>query len=163
MHFSDQLAEEAFLILEKLLWVIELENLSFSQDEDFVWLNNGLETMSNRDDCAMLELLRNESLDLLLSDDVDVSSGFIKQNDLVFTQDCPTDADQLLLSWAQVSSVLCYLKVEFIFRLLIFLRGISSFEPIQEVLETSFNKKVLDLIIGHTFLRVNIKSQCACE
>jgi hypothetical protein len=49
--------------------------------------------MGNGDDCAVLELLRDQCLDLLLCHDVDVCSSLVKKDDLVLTKDGTADAD----------------------------------------------------------------------
>ena len=70
MHFADQLTKVALFVFEELLRLIELKDLTFTQDENLVGLNDGLKTMGNCDDSAMLELLRDQGLDLLLGYDI---------------------------------------------------------------------------------------------
>jgi len=44
------------------------------------------------------ELLLDESLDSLLGLQVDVGSGFVEDDDLVLSEDCSADADELLFT-----------------------------------------------------------------
>ena len=77
--------------------------------------------MGNCDHCAFLELFRDESLNLLLSDDVNISGCLIQQDHFIFPQDSSTDADQLLLAGREVATVLSDFKVESILWLRIFI------------------------------------------
>ena len=130
MHFADQLTEVALFVFEELLRLIELKDLTFTQDENLVGLNDGLKTMGNCDDSAMLELLRDQGLDLLLGYDIDVGSGFIKKDDLILTQNSTTDANQLLLTRTEVSTIFSDFEVKLILGLLIFLWSFSSLVPV---------------------------------
>ena len=81
--------------------------------------------MCDRDDGTLSELLFNQLLDLLLGDDVNVGRCLVKYDNLVFPQDCTTDAKQLLLSSAKICSSFTDLEVDALTLLLSFL----SFTP----------------------------------
>ena len=86
------------MVLEKYIGAVVLQDPTITKDEDLVAGNDRLKSMSNCDDCTALKLAVDELLDLLLSDQVDVGSRFIKNDDLVPAEDCADDADQLLLA-----------------------------------------------------------------
>jgi len=75
--------------------------------------------MGYRDHSAFLKFLRYQSLNLLLGDDVNISGGFIKQNDFVLSQDCAADADQLLLPWWEVPTIFCHFEIKTVLGFLI--------------------------------------------
>ena len=72
------------------------------EHQDAVRLHDRVQAMRDSYDRGVFELLLDQSLDHLLSLDVDIGSCFIEHNNLVFAQDSATDADQLPLSRAQV-------------------------------------------------------------
>lgn len=78
MHLSDKLAKVTLLIFKQLLWLIKLEDFPLTKDQDLVRLDDGLETMCDCDDGAVLEFLGDKLLDLLLRHDVDVGCSFIQ-------------------------------------------------------------------------------------
>lgn len=54
--------------------------------------------MSNGKHSAVLELILNQSLNFLLSGQIDVGCGFIQDDNLVLPQNSPADAEERLLT-----------------------------------------------------------------
>lgn len=67
--------------------------------------------MGNRNHCTLGKLMINQLLNHLLSHNVDISSCFVKDNDLIFPKDCSTDTDKLFFTSAQIGSSLLDLEV----------------------------------------------------
>jgi hypothetical protein len=88
----------AVWVLQEILWTIEFSNFTIAHDHDFVTLDDGLETMSNSEHCAVLEFFVYQFLDHLLSFNVDIGSCFIKENDFVLTENSSADLNERLLT-----------------------------------------------------------------
>jgi hypothetical protein len=105
LEFLEQLCELAVRVLHERLWRIEFLHFSEAQHENFVALDDGVQSMSNGDDGGALKEGFQESLDSFFGYDVDVGSGLIKDDNLTLSQDGTTDANELLFSIAQIGTV----------------------------------------------------------
>ena len=85
LEIVDKLGEVALWVLEEGLWAIKFSNFSIAHNHDFIALYNCLESMSNSDHGAVLELLVDQFLDHLLGFDIDIGSCFIEKDDLVLS------------------------------------------------------------------------------
>jgi len=79
--------------------------VSDGKDQNHVTLDDGVDPVSNDEDGRAYEGLFHYLLDLLLSLNVDVGSGLVQDDDLVPSQDCSTDAKELLLSSTQTGGI----------------------------------------------------------
>lgn len=52
--------------------------------QNFVTLDDGVDTMSDGDDCTAYKLLLDHLLNFLFGHDINVCSGFVKDHNLVF-------------------------------------------------------------------------------
>ena len=82
------------------------------ENEDFIALDDRIQSMRNCDNSALRELLLDQILDLLLSHYIDIGSGFIKHNNAILAQDSTADADELAFTGAQICSAFADLEVD---------------------------------------------------
>ena len=102
--------------------------------------------MGNSKHGRTVKLGRNESLDFLFRDHVDVCSGFIQNDDFGFPQDGTTNADELSFTRAEVCTVFGNLLQESIFAL------------VQNAVELGFFEELDYLLIRTNLLGVQIES-----
>ena len=67
--------------------------------------------MSDGDNGGFLKELLEEGLNSFFGNNIDVGSSFIKDDYLALSHDSTTDADELLLTIAQVATTLCNFHV----------------------------------------------------
>ena len=85
--------------------------MSLVKDKYLVTLDDGVKSVSNCQDCGTIEFFRNKLLDCLLSHYIDICSGFIKDYDLVSSEDGSAYTNELSLPSTEIGSVLCDFKV----------------------------------------------------
>ena len=78
--------------------------MPFVKDKNFVTLDDGVQSVSNCQDCGTIKFFIDKLLDCLFSHYINVSSGFIKNNDLVSSEDGSADANKLSLSCRKIST-----------------------------------------------------------
>lgn len=89
------------VVLQRLRRVI-LNDLALREDQHLITADDCVESVRNRDDCRVLELLLDQVLNSLLCDDINVRSSFVKDNNSVFPQNGAADANELAFTGAQV-------------------------------------------------------------
>ena len=68
--------------------------------------------MSNCEGCGILELLSDELLNFLLSDNIDICSGLIQDDNFVTAKNGSHNTDELLLSDTKIVSLFLDLELE---------------------------------------------------
>lgn len=71
---------------------VVLLDLSHGKNQHLVTLNDRIQSMRNCDHRRLLELSLDQGLNLLLSDQINVGCGFIKDNDPILSQNGSADA-----------------------------------------------------------------------
>jgi len=92
--------------------MVEFFDFTIAHDEDFVALNDGLESMSNGDHGTVLEALLDHFLDLVLGDEVNVGSSFIEDYNFALLHDSSADANDSFLTRAEVATLLVNVKTK---------------------------------------------------
>jgi hypothetical protein len=82
------------------------------EDQDSVALDDGVQTMGNRDHSRVLELSLDQALDSLLRDQIDVRGRLVEHHDLVLSQDGSADTNKLAFTSGQVRTALRNLEVD---------------------------------------------------
>ena len=77
LYLLEDLRELRLCIIRKRRRFIELEDVSIGENHDFVTLHDSVEAVSDRDECAFVELCLQQLLNLLLSHNVYVGSGLV--------------------------------------------------------------------------------------
>ena len=88
----------------QLLRVAVLNVSSSIEDQNFVTVDDSVDSVSNSEYSGVLERLVHEVLDLLFCDNVDVGSGLIQEHNAVVSEDSSADANELLFTFAQIVS-----------------------------------------------------------
>ena len=78
--------------------------MSFVKNKNFVTLDDGVQSVSNCQDCGTIEFFRNKLLDCLLSHYIDICSGFVKDYDLVSSEDGSANAYKLSFSCREIGT-----------------------------------------------------------
>ena len=86
--------------------------MTLFKHKDLVTLDYGVKPMRDREDSSAFELLCDEFLDGLLSNDIDVSSCLIEQNYLVVFEYSSYDAEELFLADSKVTTVFSHFEVK---------------------------------------------------
>lgn len=107
LGFVVELCEERVRILEQFLRVIVFFEHAALEDQDSVGVDDCVQSMSDGDDCAVLEGFVHCLVDDRFGPHVDVCSCLVDQHDSGGLQDGAGDADQLSLTGAQVLSIFC--------------------------------------------------------
>jgi hypothetical protein len=97
--------EEAIGILKQLLRMVIFLELAALQNENFVRIDDGVEPMSNCDDCAASKGVVHCLVNDAFCSDVNVSSGFINQHDSRGFEDGTSNTDELPFAYTQILSV----------------------------------------------------------
>lgn len=92
-HLVDEFGKFTFIILKQLLGRIVFTDLAKAQNKYHVAFYDSLKPMCNRDDSTLLKFFLNKRLDALLSDNIDVCCGFVKDDHLILPQNRSTNAN----------------------------------------------------------------------
>jgi hypothetical protein len=68
--------------LEEHVWGIEFNNLTKFENHNLVAVKDSVDSMSDNEHSGVLELSFLGSLDSLFCSDIDISCGFVKNNEL---------------------------------------------------------------------------------
>ena len=70
----------AFWVHHKVLGRVEFQFLTFIEEKNFITFDNSVYPMSNCEGRGILELLSDELLNFLLSDNIDIGGGLIQDD-----------------------------------------------------------------------------------
>jgi len=140
-EFLQEVREVGVWSCHQFFWRSVLKKFSVAEHCNSIWLNDGVQTVSDRDYCWTLEFGIHKLQDFLLCSHVDVRSGFVEHDYLGLAQHCSANADELAFSWWKVAACFLNFVVEYIF---------LRVETFQQVWETGlfherFNRAVRNL------------------
>lgn len=160
--------------------MVEFFDFTIAHDEDFVALNDGLESMSNGNHGTVLEALLDHFLDLILGDEVNVSSSFIEDDNFALLHDGSADANDSFLTRAEVATLLVdvetkerliflllliglLLRFTFLFRLLFFLLLLLLLFFVDDINNSRLVEDLKNFLIGALIKWVKVVSEGSLE
>jgi len=153
LELIDKALEHRTLSVEKIVWFSVLLEASVVKHTNSVGVDNRIQSVGNREDGGVLELVLDELHDLLLWDNVDVGSGLVKDDDLSLTQGSTADANKLLLTGGQVITTFFDFEVSQA-NFLIVLENLSQTWALQEI---------VNLFVAVIFFWVDVESEGTSE
>ncbi len=112
LHWNSDKSTLHVTHLQKGCRAIKLHQLSSIKDHDPITVDDGVQPMSNSQDCTVLKSTSDGCLYELICAAVNIAGGLIKHQDLGSAQKSPGHTQQLPLSCAQVSSTFADLGVQ---------------------------------------------------
>ena len=88
---------EGSVVLNELVRLSDFDDPAPAHYNDLVVVSDGVQSVGNRDDGGVLELGVDTLLDEVVSFHVHIRCGFIQDQELVISKQCPRQAQQLLL------------------------------------------------------------------
>lgn len=112
LDLVDELCEVAFWPFSEHCWSVKLCNFSSVEDKHTVTLDNSLQSVCNHNHRTILEAFFDQFLNYLFSLDINIGGSFIKDNDLVLSENSTADTEKRLFTRTQIFTTRLNLVIE---------------------------------------------------